>query len=477
MRLSTGLSTAARLSFPALFIAACASPGGLTVQLNQLTAGGQYEQAVAVVEGAKQKNYGEKNALLYHLDRGMLLHLAGKWQESNVSFEEAKRLSKELFTKSVTNQAGTFLISDNIRPYAGEDFERAQIHLFSALNYLMLGQESEALVESRQVDFFLTKLKTDLGHKNVYTEDAFARYLMALLYEDQGDVNDAHVSYYKALEAYDRYAKDYGLGAPPDLVRDALRTAQTLGFSSEREEIEKRWGGPAVKTPPPWPKGSGEVVVLHYQGLPPRKVDSFFEISAVKGFIFVDAQRPVGQDAKDVETAKTVLRSVAADQMVRVAFPSFEPSPYEVRGLTVRADGVEAGRDAVTVQDLGGIAVKSLKDRIARERAKAIARAVVKWTLTQKVSAKVEEKNGKGAGWLVKTLMQAASSATEVADKRSWATLPDKIAAARMVLPAGPHALRLTYRTAAGAAAGEKVLENVEVRPGRRTFVIVRTTQ
>jgi hypothetical protein len=217
------------------------------------------------------------------------------------------------------------------------------------------------------------------------------------------------------------------------------------------------------------------VVVLHYQGLPPRKVDSFFEISVAKGWVFVDAQRPVGEEARDVEKARAIVRSVAMDQMVRVAFPSFEPTPYEVRGMTLRADDVAAGLDAVVAQDLGAIAVKNLKDRVLRERAKAIARAVIKWTLTQKIADKVGDKKGEGAGWLVKTILQAASAATETADKRSWGTLPDKIAVARATLPAGKHTLRLAFKTAAGAAAGERALENVDVRAGRRTFVIVRT--
>lgn len=465
---------APRFFFIALFIAACASPGGLLVQLDKLTAQGQYDQAAGVVEAAKEKNYGAKNALLYHLDRGMLLHLAGKWAESNGCFEQAKRLAKELFTKSVTNDAATFLTSDNVRPYAGEDFERAQVHLFGALNYLMLGQGAEALVEARQVDSFLAKLNTDLGHKSVYTEDAFARYLMGLIYEDQGELNDAYVSFAKALRAYEGYAADYGVTAPPALVQDALRTASRLGFDDKVAEIRKKWGG---DVPAPRPKGAGEVVLLHYQGLPPRKVDSFFEISVAKGFVFVDAQRPVGQEAREVEQAKTILRSIAVDKMVRVAFPSFEPSPYEIRGLTVRADDSEVDFPAVTGQDIGAIAVKNLKDRVLRERAKAIARAVVKWTLTQKISSKVEEKKGEGMGFLVKTLLQAASAVTEVSDKRSWGTLPDKIAVARVTLPAGKHALHAVGRTAAGAAAQTVDLKDVEVKAGQRTFLIVRTVK
>ncbi len=455
-----------------ILIFGCATPGDLLKHIDKLEAEGRYDQAAALVESAKLKNYGQKNALLYYLDRGILLQLAGKYADSNAAFDQAKRLATELFTKSVTTEAGTFLVSDNLRPYYGEDFERAQVNLFSALNYLLMGQDSDALVETRQVDFFLTKLRTDYGHKNIYTEDAFARYLAGLIQEDQGETNDACISYRQSLKAYEDYRKNYGVGAPPELVRDALRTAKALGFDDQIADIRKAWGG---DVPGPLPKDSGEVVVLDYQGLPPRKVDEFFEISVFKGWPMVVAQRPVGETAQQVDQAQAILRSVAADQMVRVAFPSYQTTPYAIRGLTVRADDSSIEHAASVAQDIGAIAEKNLKDRMIRDRAKAIARAVVKWVLTQKVAAKVQENKGEGAGWLVKTLMQTVSTATEVADKRSWATLPDKIAVARLTLPAGDHDLHLTFHTAAGAQASTQDLRDVKVRSGRRTFLIVRT--
>jgi hypothetical protein len=456
----------------ALCAAACATPGGVLVRVDGLVSRGDYAQADALVEKEKASSYGDKNALLYDLDRAMLLQLAGKYEDSNRFFESAKAMARELYTKSVTNQAGTLLISDNIRPYAGEDFERAQIPLFSALNYVMLGKTEDALVETRQVDELLKKLWTDAASKNAYTEDAFARYLAGMIQEDAGETNDAFISYLQSLKAYDRYKADYGLEAPPELVQDALRTARALHFEDRVEDIKKKWGGEA---PAPRPKGAGEVVVLHYQGLPPRKADSFFEISVAKGWVFVDAQKPATQDAAQVEQARTIVRSLAMDQMVRIAFPVFEPVPYGVHGLTVRAEGAETDHAASTAQDIGAIAVKNLKDRIGRERAKAIARAMIKWTLTQKAAAKVKEKNGEGAAWLVKAALQMASSLTETADKRSWGTLPDKINVARVTLPEGVHCLHLTFRSASGAPAGTQDLKDVAVRAGRRTFVIVRT--
>jgi hypothetical protein len=441
--------------------------------MNRLLVQEDFSQAAALVEKSKEVHYGPKNALLYYLDLGMLQHLEGKYKESNEAFEKAKRLALELFTKSVTTEASTFLVSDNLRPYNGEDFERALIHVFSALNYVFLGQGEEALVEARQVDFLLTKLKTDHGHKNVYTEDAFVRYLAGMIYENQGELNDAYISYWKSLETYDIYKKNYGVTAPTALLQDALRTAQALGFRDEAARIQKQWGGTA---PGPLPRGAGEVVVLHYGGLPPRKVDSFFEIGFMAGWGYVDAVQPRGQEEEQVEQARTIAKSILADEVVRMAFPKYERTPYTIRSLDVRTAESPTTHAAQLAEDVGAIAIKSLQDRVGRIRAKTIARAVVKFTLSQKLAAKVQEKKGEGAAWLAKKLLQVASTATELSDKRCWQTVPDRINVARVTLPAGDHNLILTFRDANGGAVSTKEIK-VKVAAGKKSFAVVHTAQ
>ena len=85
---------------------------------------------------------------------------------------------------------------------------------------------------------------------------AFARYWAGLLYEESGDLNNAYISYFKALEAYDAYAKRYQTRQPEGLLADAYRTARALHFSDEVEELRKRWGAP----PPPSAAGIGEAL-------------------------------------------------------------------------------------------------------------------------------------------------------------------------------------------------------------------------
>ncbi|MBK8576524.1 MAG: hypothetical protein IPN90_12905 [Elusimicrobia bacterium] len=449
-------------------MAGCATT--LTLRdLNNFILKNEFAPAAEQVEKHK-KSYGEKNALLYYLDRGMLLHLANQYADSNQALENGKRIAKELFTKSVTAHLSTFLINDLMTPYYGEDFERALIFVFSAINYAAQNQGEAALVECRQLDSFFRALPFD-GERSAYQDDAFARYLAGLLYEDRGETNDAYISYIKSLEAYDAYAKFYKTPRPPKLVEDAFRSARRLGFSDKMADIQRRWG-PA---PPPLPatEETGEVVLLHYSGLGPEKVDSFFEISVYKGWPYVEQVNTKSQDDTQVEQARAVMRSLAADKMVRIAFPKYRRNAVRIRNVEVQSGSTTVRGDLV--EDVGAIAVRNLEDRVLRTRAKAISRAVVKYLLSQQIASTVEKNGDENLGFIVRTILQAASAATEVADKRSWRTLPDQITMARLSLAPGPQTLIVRFLDAQGLFIETREIKNVAVTQGKKTFIIVRT--
>ena len=60
-------------------------------------AAGDYEKALSSLEksGLSQQS---KNRLLYHLEAGLLYHLAGEYEQSNRFLENAEWISDELYT-------------------------------------------------------------------------------------------------------------------------------------------------------------------------------------------------------------------------------------------------------------------------------------------------------------------------------------------------------------------------------------------
>ena len=460
-----------------LILPSCVSNVGYYTKVNNLVSAGDTAGALSTVDSSKESVYGEKNALLYHLDRGFLLHISSGYAESTADFDSVKRLYDDYFTKSITTEASTLLINDNMRPYYGEDYERALVNVFSAINYIMLGRDNDALVEARQADHFLTTLQVNYGYKDAYKEDAFVRYLMGMIYENQGEINDAYISYRQALDAYKYYEKNYGVATPQKLVSDALRTAKMLGFSSEIAEIKKNWpAAAAAGTSSPADGNTGELVILDYNGLSPEKVDTFFEISFGEGWAYVEGMKVEGDDRAKVDQARALVRSIAAEEQVRIAFPKFVPLGYAIGGALAET---EDGRlyPGETVEDIGAIAVKGLDDRIARIRIRAIARGIIKFALTKEISRKVEQSSGELSGWLTQKVLTAAATATELSDKRSWRTLPDKIIMLRVPLTAGQHSVTLKYYDRNNQTIFTETLNNITIKPGKKSFFLVRTAR
>ncbi|OQA91857.1 MAG: hypothetical protein BWY26_00649 [Elusimicrobia bacterium ADurb.Bin231] len=456
-----------------LVFSSCATHTAFHARINDMTASGRYADAVALTEQNKNSVYGEKNALLYHLEIGFLFHLNGDYVSSNLHFEKAKKLSEQHFTKSITTESSTLLVSDNMRPYYGEDFERTLIHIFCALNYIMLDKGHDALVEARQVDHLLKTLHVNYGYKNTYKEDAFARYLMGLIYENMGEINDSYISYRQALDAYKTYFKNYGTKIPIELVNDAIRTANMLGFKEESASILKEFGNAYTVKRQTTTSGTAELIILNYNGFSPIKKDNFFEISFGKAWTYVGGFNYSGIEKEEMEQAKAVIRAISADEQIRMAFPKYITIPYRIKQIRIHSES-ETFEGSV-VQDIGEIAVKNLADRLSRIYARSIARAAIKFVLTRKVSSKVKNERGDTTALLVKKLLTAVSSVTELSDKRSWRGLPDKIIMSRIPLTEGTHKITIKYLDSGGQEILTKTFSDIKILPNKKTFLIIRS--
>jgi tetratricopeptide (TPR) repeat protein len=429
-----------------------------------------FNEAADLVE-SNSDLFDDDDRLLFNLELGGLLHLARRYAKSNDAFERAKAISERLFTKSVTDQTFSLFTNDTVIAYEGENFERALVHLFSALNYTLMGDPSGATVEARQVDALLAKIQTDSGARSVYKEDAFARYLSALLFDQRGRLEDAIVSYRQALRAYGDYERDYGTPRPPDLLPLALGAAERLGPVT-RQRLAALYGDAPSRT---LGSGEGAVAVLHYNGWVPRKQSSFFEISFGRAWVYVGDMQPRDADAANVDRALAGARAVAANTMLRVAFPTYVNVTHRIRRMTVSSGGGSAR--AQLVESIGRIARKSLDDRRSRILAKAAARAAFKYALAEGTCQVAYRTLEELPATIACATARAASALSEVADTRSWRTLPDEISLALLPLPEGSHDLRLEFSDRSGRIVETRTVEDVAVASGRRTFMFARTLQ
>ena len=339
-----------------------------------------YDRALAELDEVARHDKG-KDTLLVLLDRGMVLHAAGRWKDSIQVLAEADRLAAELDVVSVSEEAGTLLTNERERAYRGEDFERLMISVLQALNYAQLGQDEEALVEVRRVNERLRKMIVE--EKKPYEQLAIARYIGGVLYEDQREWDSAYIDYAQALEL------EPGLGP---LAEPLLRLAKKTGRLDEYERLRKRF--PDVAHEPLGP-GEGQVLVVVEAGLAPEKepADRMLETHDI-------IQVPVYRDRGRPGLANVWVR--------------------------------DSSQRAVTVTSLADVAKVHLDERIGRLLARQVAGAVAKAGLAAGAGALTKSRE---VGALTFLLLNAMNQP----DLRSWMSLPAEFQLARFRLPAGRH--------------------------------------
>lgn len=434
---------ARNLAVPVLFLMVLGCAAGVDYKaLDQYMGSDGCLEAAAYIE-EKEESYGTNRRLLFLMDAASVNMYCSQYEKSNQYFHEADTLAEDLWTKSVTKEAAAFLLNDYTRPYSGEDFERALVNMLSALNYALMGDYAEALVEVRRLNSKLTEFNDKYEEKNVYKEDAFGRYLSGMIYEADGadrleNIDSAFIDYSAAVDAYRDYEEKYGTTVPDSLVEDYLRIAE----AADRLGEAKRKLGPLAKRK--WTKHRdarklGKIVFIHLNGRAPEKSEDRLYI-----------QTPSGP--------------------ITLAFPKFvvrEPACRKSEMELVSSSGPVGIVQAEMVEDITGIAVKNLDDRKGRVIVKAIARAVVKQVAINEVANNMKDEKARK---LTKLGLNIVNLFIERADTRSWRTLPAEISMARMYVPEGQYDVF-------GKRCGinKVVVDSVYVRPGQTKFVLLST--
>lgn len=441
-----------------------------------------YISAAKKVESSYQSEYGEKNSLLFYLDLGILYHLADDYEKSNEFFSMAEKRADELYTKSISKEAASFLTSDNAKPYEGENFERVLINLFMALNYVLLGNYEDALVEARKVNHKLELYNREYGNKLTYHEDAFVRYIMGMLYENGREINDAFISYRKALYAYRYYQKIYGVPIPEPLFTDCVRTGVLLGFRDILEDLAQEFQG-NLNIDEKINTEEGEVVLIHLNGLAPYKIEKRLQVAFGNGIAYARTAEVSSDEQKDVNKAFDIAGAIAADVNISVAFPEYKTRKPVVVMSTLAMEGNMHEVKSVVSEDVTAIALKDLEDRLGRIMAKTIARAAVKYALAYAAGAAAESaakkkmggEGGAVVGWLAKKSLSAIASTTENADRRAWEILPAEFRVARIKVNPGVYSFVVKCYNEYGNIVSQKVFYNVKVERGKKTFLRVAT--
>ncbi|MBN1619707.1 hypothetical protein JW890_03200 [candidate division WOR-3 bacterium] len=400
------------LAFATLSIFSCASSKTRMEPLNNMLYRGEYSRALYLYDSLGIK---EENAVsLDFANRGLLLHLAGLNEESNRELEFAERYMDRILKDNFKQIVSSYLINEYSLPYSGEDYENVMVNFYKMFNYALLDLPEDALVECRRIDYKLNLLKDMFEGSTTYTDDAFSRYMAGIFYESQGLYDDCFIEYYKSYIAYKNlYAVHYSTPVPSSLLSSLKKAA----VATRRENDV------------PFLFESSDYSV-NFQ-------DTFCEFI----FILEAGQLPYKEEAVSYATLDD-------GKILSVALPVLIPAVTSVSGGTLRT--TENYTELELVENLGEIAQISLKDRGGRILARAVARAGLKYLAQQageKLGDEISDDKDSVLGSVLSGIIGIFSAATEHADLRSWALLPDKIYLGRIYFSQNDNAVRVSVRT------------------------------
>lgn len=419
-----------------------------------------YDGALAKLE----KPSGSTNRLLYHLERGLILHYQGDYQSSNQEFEAAERLIDKLYTRSLSRGVASLFTNDAIVPYSGEEFERVLIHYYRALNYNYLGEFEDAMVECRKANLRLEDFAAQAEYELSYKNDAFVQYMTGLFFEAAGEWNDAYVSYKDAAKGYRAYSADLGTRVPEVLGSDLIRAAGALGYDDDVQHYSQIYPQTHSDGVSQVPSLAGTAVVFIETGLIAEKRQHMIDFPILESDRGVDSRTLSRRAAGRYRYPRR--RYAKVDYWLKVALPEYRERSSSVREVRVRrGEGGEAF-PGVLMEDLDAIAMKSFSEKEGAILARTVARALVKYVATEKA----EDKN-EFLGFLVNMF----GVSTEAADTRSWLSLPSKIYMARVNQFAGTDTLVVELLNGSGKVVESGPLVGIPVQTDRPVVISYRS--
>lgn len=372
---------------------------------------------------ASATSVDDKAAMLYNMERGELLRLDRNYQASTQAFLLADIKVKEWEAAAKTNPEkllstlGAATISERLKVYEGQDYEKVWLTTRLALNRVAAGDmdnarvdikrthEREAIIaefrsketsaaeeeaktkgvktSGKEINGYPVETLNDpevLALKNGY-QNALSHYLAGFLYEVLNEPGLAAPGYRKAIE----------LKPETGVLEEGLRGLDDrTSFTHKRRQ-----------------RMTDVLFVVEAGDAPARKPKAF------------TLPVPVGGGIRTVS----------------ISYPTIAPSTDPVLSQ-LSVSGREFKLEKVV--DVNVMARRALKDEMPGMVFRGVTRAVVKGVIQDQLQ--------KNAGLLGAIVGSIASAVTEQADDRLWRMLPGRVYVARGYLPEGEHKVVINGR-------------------------------
>jgi tetratricopeptide (TPR) repeat protein len=464
-----------------LLLSGCANKSLLRYEkLSGSVKADEYRKAADQVRKNKDL-YGDANKLLYHMDLGILQHYAGDYDSSIAELSKAVAIHDDLFSKSVSNEALSYLANDNVRPHRGKPYEIVLLHQFLAFDYLALGKYDDALVEARQTQLFLDELKRKAGKDGEkYADDGMFRYLSGLAYQARGEKDDAAISMYQAVKAY----RSGPIPLPPSVARGAYASLKSRDRGNDIQELglAEAAAKPANAGGNVSPEESegAEIIVVGEAGRSPTLDQNVFWGTWVRdGMLVIHYKDAAGQEVTQVLPAPGLAPQDAARGRktrsgttfhVKFAMPAVKDVYSDTRFFTVAGEAAPTPVKTEALTD-----TRLLMDAFMKENQTAILLKTVVRVVTRTIAAEETKSALSGSNPLINLVLNIGTDVLgdqlEQADTRSWFLLPRSVQIARLPVKPGVHSFTVEAHDGFGKTLGARSFDNIAVKPGEKKFV------
>lgn len=372
-----------------------------------------------------EQRAGSKDAVIWHLEAGAAARAAGNFPESNRHFDAAATRMDEyerLAKVRLGSEAAAIFSNQQNLPYEGRSYDKVMLHTYKALNYLVLEmpdrsrpelirayqRQQDAVAENRRRIEAATEAARNSGHGDLVertrADPAF---------------NQAIAGLTRHLEGFRFYA-DYV--NPFTVYLDGLYFLHAGSGASDRERALlslRRVAQVAGSTPAVTADlALAEAVAA---GQPPNQPPLTYVIFET------------GRAASREQVRLDIPILVADVSYVGAAFPQLVFHGDHAPSLTVEAGGerqvtaLVASMDAIIAQDFKN----ELPAIITKTLISTAAKAAAGWAVSD-----AARRQDDGLGVLARLVTAAVQAAMNIADTRSWTTLPKEFQVARVNTPA-----------------------------------------
>ena len=363
---------------------------------------GELRKAEEIIGNNKEK----VNIMLRDLHYATLKQLEQKYQDSNVYLEQAKKTADKLSSVSISETVAAISVNQRVSQFNVNHFERIMIYFHKSLNYLAAGDVNGARIEMRQAELLLQEIKVEVKRY------PFVPLVIALIYEQLGDVENALVAYRRAVDAY-------GAGSAPQLLKKSY--LNLLARNKRQRELTTR-----------------------------------------------EKQLGVTADA-DVQEASLLIISTRGILTPLDSFTIYHLHPEHHSNFLIalpyypKYNGI-ASPPSLNIGEYSSSFEPIIN--VEREMRKSLNRAMPGITTIALARAVVKEQIKQEADRQENSLFSFAAIiynvASEVADTRSWDTLPQVFYMARLELPAAEYSLTSSHYP----AQVSPVPSNINLKPG-----------